>query len=112
MAQDLEYYLTIPYMLAMESVEHPSGEWFRHAEYPELPGCAAEAYSAVEAIAKLEKERVCHIRALLERGEPVPVPRPPLPFTPSSTASHRYPPQAAHAPVYATEEHRNGVRSS
>jgi len=77
-AQDLEYYLSVPYVLAMESVEHPDGEWFRRAEYPELPNCSAEAYSAVEAIEKLEEARVECIRGMLERGERVPVPRPPL----------------------------------
>jgi len=76
--QDLEYYLSIPYVLAMESVEHSDGEWFRRAEYPELPNCAAEAYSAVDAIEKLEEIRVERIREMLERGEAVPVPRPPL----------------------------------
>lgn len=89
MVQNLEYYLTVPYTLAIESVEHPNGDWLRRAEYPELPGCAAEAYSAVEAIAKLEKEQVRHIRALLERGEPVPVPRPPFPATRSSVAEQK-----------------------
>jgi predicted RNase H-like HicB family nuclease len=78
MAMDLEYYLSVPYVLAMESVEHADGDWYRRAEYPELPNCAAEAYSAVEAIEKLEEERVRCIREMLERGEPVPVPRPPL----------------------------------
>ena len=75
---DLEYYLAVPYVLAMESVEHPDGEWFRRAEYPELPDCSAEAYSAVEAIEKLEERRVERLREMLERGEHIPVPRPPL----------------------------------
>lgn len=78
MVQDLEYYLTIPYVLAIESVAHPDGDWVRRAEFPELPGCAAEAYSAVEAIARLEQEQARCIQALLDHGEPVPVPRPPL----------------------------------
>lgn len=78
MTMDLDYYLAVPYVLAMESVEHSDGEWFRRAEYPELPNCSAEAYSAVEAIEKLEEERVRCIRDLLARGEQVPVPRPPL----------------------------------
>ena len=55
---DLDYYLAVPYVLAMESVEHSDGDWYRRAEYPELPNCAAEAYSAVEAIEKLEEERI------------------------------------------------------
>ncbi len=75
---DLREYLAVPYVLAIESVERPDGEWVRRAEYPELPGCAAEAHSAVEAIALLEEERVRYIQQRLDRGEPVPVPRPPL----------------------------------
>jgi len=78
MTMDLDYYLAVPYVLAMESVEHEDGDWYRRAEYPELPNCSAEAYSAVEAIEKLEEQRVRCIQGLLERGEPVPVPRPPL----------------------------------
>jgi len=84
MVQDLEYYLSVPYVLAMQSVEHPDGEWFRHAEYPELPGCAAEAYSAVEAIARLGQEQARYIQAMIDRGDPVPVPRPPLAVTRTS----------------------------
>jgi predicted RNase H-like HicB family nuclease len=64
-------------MLAVESVER-DGEWLRRAEYPELPGCAAEAPSVVEAIEKLEDERRRVIRQLWDRGTPIPVPRPPL----------------------------------
>ena len=73
----LAYYDAVPYLLAIESVER-DGEWLRRAEYPELPGCAAEAPSAVEAIEKLEDERRRVIRQLWDRGTPIPVPRPPL----------------------------------
>jgi predicted RNase H-like HicB family nuclease len=76
--QGLDYYLAIPYLLVLESVEHPDGEWLRRAEYPELPGCAAEAYSAVEAVDKLEDERIRIIHEMWERGAPIPAPRPPL----------------------------------
>lgn len=74
---DLAYYEGIPYVLVVESVER-SGEWLRRAEYPELPGCAAEAASATEAIEKLEQERLRLLRDLWTRGRPIPVPRPPL----------------------------------
>jgi hypothetical protein len=76
--RDLDYYLAIPYLLVLESVEHPDGEWLRRAEYPELPGCVAEAYSAVDAIDRLEEERVRLIHELWERGAPIPAPRAPL----------------------------------
>jgi hypothetical protein len=76
-AHDLAYYEAVPYLLVIESVER-QGEWLRRAEYPELPGCAAEAPSAVEALEKLERERGRVLRQLWDRGASIPVPRPPL----------------------------------
>ena len=76
-APDLAYYEAVPYLLVVESVER-AGEWLRCAEYPELPGCRVEAASAVEAIEKLEQVRLSLLRQLWDRGEPIPVPRPPL----------------------------------
>ena len=76
-AHDLAYYEAVPYLLVMESVER-HGEWLRRAEYPELPGCVAEAPSAVEALEKLEGERLRLLRQLWDRGASIPVPRPPL----------------------------------
>jgi predicted RNase H-like HicB family nuclease len=73
-----EEYLAIPYTLVMESVEKPDGTWIRRAEYPELPGCVAEAVSPLDALDKLEEARVRYILGRLRRGEPVPAPRPPL----------------------------------
>lgn len=67
----------VPYLLVMESVER-AGQWLRRAEYPELPGCFAEAPSAVEALEQLEQERHRLLRHLWERGAPIPVPRAPL----------------------------------
>jgi predicted RNase H-like HicB family nuclease len=78
MSHDLEYYLAVPYMLAVESVEKSDGDWVRRAEYPELPDCYAEAFAAVDAIEKVDERRVQVIKDMLERGEEVPVPRPPL----------------------------------
>src|SRR6266542_491302 len=78
MPHDLDYYLAVPYMLAVESIEKPDGDWVRRAEYPELPDCYAEAFAAVDAIEKVEERRVQRIKEMLERGEEVPVPRPPL----------------------------------
>jgi hypothetical protein len=78
MAHDLDYYLAVPYLLAVESVEKPNGDWVRRAEYPELPDCYAEAFAAVDAIEKLDERRVQIIKEMLERGQEVPVPRPPL----------------------------------
>ena len=76
-SHDLAYYEAVPYLLVIESVER-SGEWLRRAEHPELPGCVAEAPSAVEALEKLERERLRLLRQLWDRGASIPVPRPPL----------------------------------
>jgi predicted RNase H-like HicB family nuclease len=56
------------------------GSWICRAEYPELPDCAAEAVSPIDAINKLERARERLILGRLERGEPIPTPRPPLPY--------------------------------
>jgi hypothetical protein len=75
--QPLAYYEAVPYLLVLESVER-GGEWLRRAEHPELPGCVAEASSAVEALDRLAEERRRVLRRLWDRGAPIPVPRPPL----------------------------------
>jgi predicted RNase H-like HicB family nuclease len=80
---DLAYYEAVPYLLVLESVER-RGEWLRRAEHPELPGCAAEAPSAVEALEGLERERLLVLRRLWEDGADIPVPRPPLRTTPTA----------------------------
>ena len=76
-AHDLAYYEAVPYLLVIESVER-EGERLRRAEYPELPGCVAEAQSALEALEKLEQERLRVLREMWDRGASIPVPRPPL----------------------------------
>ena len=75
--RDLAYYEAVPYLLVVESVER-DGRWLRRAEYPELPGCFAEAESAVDAIEKLEIEKRRVIRSMWDRRVPIPVPRSPL----------------------------------
>ena len=75
--RDLAYYEAVPYVLVIESVER-EGQWLRRATYPELPGCVAEAHSALEAMERLEHERRRVLRKLWNRGAPIPVPRPPL----------------------------------
>jgi predicted RNase H-like HicB family nuclease len=75
---DLEYYLAVPHLLAVQSVERSNGEWVRRAEYPELPDCYAEAYSAIDAMEEAAERRVECIRRMLEAGEEIPVPEPPL----------------------------------
>jgi hypothetical protein len=73
-----EEYLRVPYILVVESVERPGGEWLRRASYPELGGAQAEAESVIEAMEEADDLRVEIILDHLDRGIPVPVPRPPL----------------------------------
>ncbi|MBX5437821.1 MAG: hypothetical protein IRZ33_11500 [Alicyclobacillaceae bacterium] len=74
----LEEYLSVPYVLEMWSVQRPDGVWVRHAEYPELPGCSAESLSTVEAMERAEAARIEYIVSKWEKGEQIPIPRPPL----------------------------------
>lgn len=71
-------YLRVPFVLVVESVEKTGGDWLRRASYPELPGAVAEAESAVDAMDLAEGKRIEIILSRLDRGLPVPVPRPPL----------------------------------
>jgi predicted RNase H-like HicB family nuclease len=71
-------YLAVPYVMVLESVPAANGDWLRQASYPELPGCIAQAQTPIEAIDRLEQQRVSFIMDRLEAGQPVPVPRPPL----------------------------------
>jgi len=73
-----EEYLRVPYILVMWAVVGEGGTWRRHAELPELPDCVIEADSTRDAIERLDELRVWVILDRLARGEPVPVPRPPL----------------------------------
>jgi predicted RNase H-like HicB family nuclease len=71
-------HLRVPYTMIIASVRRADGAWVRRAEYPELPGCVAEADSPLDAIDQLDALREQTILGRLARGEPIPVPRPPL----------------------------------
>jgi hypothetical protein len=73
----LEEYLSIPYRLVAYSAPGRDGIWRRFAAYPEI-GCVGEADTPMEAMDKLEEERVRYILERFQKGEPIPVPRPPL----------------------------------
>lgn len=77
-ASELRRRLDVPYIMLMESVERSDGEWVRRATYPELPDCAVEADTPIEAVEMLDELRVRRIHALLDEGRPVPAPRDPL----------------------------------
>jgi len=71
-------YLRVPFVLVVESIEKPGGNWLRRARYPELPGAVVEAESAIDAIDGVDDKRIEIIVDRLDRGLPVPVPRPPI----------------------------------
>lgn len=71
-------YLRVPYVLVVESVRTPDGDWCRRASYPELPGAVAEAASAIDAMDLADERRVEIILDRLASGAAIPVPRPPL----------------------------------
>ena len=73
-----DQYLRIPYVLVLESVPRPDGDWCRRASFPEVPGAVAEAESAIEAMDVADEKRIRIILDWLDAGIPVPVPRPPL----------------------------------
>ena len=73
-----DQYLRIPYVLVVESVPRPDGDWCRRASFPEVPGAVAEAESAIDAMDVADERRVKIILDWLDAGIPVPVPRPPL----------------------------------
>lgn len=73
-----EEHLSVPYVMVLESIPGPDGDWLRQASYPELPGCVAQAQTPIEAIDRLEEQRVRYITDRLQSGQPVPVPRAPL----------------------------------
>lgn len=73
----LEEYLAIPYVMVAYSAPREDGTWMRYAEYPEL-GVVSEAPTPMEAMDKLEEQRVKYIIDHVQRGESIPVPRPPL----------------------------------
>lgn len=71
-------YLRVPYVLVVESVRTPDGDWCRRASYPELPGATAEAASAIDAMDLADERRIEIILDRLARGAIIPVPLPPL----------------------------------
>ena len=73
----LEEYLSVPYRLVAYSAEGSDGTWHRYAEYPEI-GVKSEADTPWEAMEKLEELRIRYIVEHVQKGEPIPVPRPPL----------------------------------
>jgi hypothetical protein len=79
MAWTLRDYLSVPYVLVVESYPESDGDWARRAYYPELPGCVAESQKTIELFDALDRLRVRTIVGKLRDGAQVPVPRQPVP---------------------------------
>ena len=77
-APSLHDLLSVPYRVEAFTTEGPDGQWVRHAAYPELPGCTAEAPTIEEALRGLERRRIEIVAAAVRAGRLPPVPRPPL----------------------------------
>jgi hypothetical protein len=74
----LREYLSLPYTLVVDAVEHSEISWIRKATYLELPECVVETMLPLEAIEELEKLKVRIIIGKLLNGESVPIPGEPL----------------------------------
>jgi predicted RNase H-like HicB family nuclease len=71
-------YLQVPYLLQSTAIESDDGRWIRQVEYPELPGCLAQAPTLLAALDELDRRRVSVIVDLLRAGRRPPLPRGPL----------------------------------
>lgn len=74
----LRQYLSIPFVLSVQSVTASNGSWERRAFFPEMEGSEAQGLEAVDVVQAAECQLVRCLVRRLERGEPVPVPRRPL----------------------------------
>jgi hypothetical protein len=82
-------YLRVPYVLESRSIERADGTWARRADYIELPGCAAEAESIIDAIDAADILRVRLLLRMWRDGDSPPLPRMPLPGLNVSTELRR-----------------------
>ncbi|WP_432841679.1 type II toxin-antitoxin system HicB family antitoxin [Dactylosporangium sp. CA-092794] len=68
-------YLRVPYLVTAQSVPLPDGSWVRRVEHPELPDCAAQAESILDALALLDTRRIETVLAMLASGQTPPTRR-------------------------------------
>jgi len=74
---ELREYLAIPYKLRVYSDLGPDGRWHRYAEYAEI-ACCSEGDTPMDAMERLEDQRIDFIVERLSRNDDIPIPRPPL----------------------------------
>jgi hypothetical protein len=63
-------YFRAPFVIRATSVRREDGEWIRRVECPELPGCAVESHSILEAVDAIERLRIEVILKMLSSGTP------------------------------------------
>ncbi len=75
MPKDLEYYAKLPYTIILEQWDDGKGPYWV-ARIAELPHCLIHGDTQEEAVRDIEKVKRDWIKSNLERGLPVPEPRP------------------------------------
>jgi hypothetical protein len=77
-APTLRTWLSVPYVLAVESFESASGQWLRRAFYPEIPAPDSIGENTVDVIDRAELHLLREIVRRWAGGEALPMPRPPV----------------------------------
>jgi predicted HicB family RNase H-like nuclease len=73
--KDLEYYAKLPYTVIVEQWDDGEGPYWV-ARIAELPHCLIHADTAEEAVKEILEVKMDWIKSNLERGLPIPEPRP------------------------------------
>ena len=73
--KDLEYYSKLPYTLILEQCDDGKGPYWV-ARVAELPHCLIHGDTPEEAVREIEEVKRDWIKSNLERGLPIPEPRP------------------------------------
>ena len=73
--KELEYYAKLPYTVIIEQCDDGGGAYWV-ARIAELPHCLIHADTPEEAIKEIQEVKMGWIKSNLERGLPVPEPRP------------------------------------
>lgn len=74
--QELAYYAKLPYTVIIEQWDDGKGPYWV-ARIAELPHCLIHANTPEEAIREIQEVKIEWIQSNLERGLPIPEPRPP-----------------------------------
>ena len=75
MEKGLEYYASLPYTILVEQWDDGKGPYWV-ARVAELPHCMIHGDTPEEAIKEIQEVKIDWIKSNLERGLPIPEPRP------------------------------------